>query len=43
MEGQFLGEFEISRDKGIDLSDQVPGMYLIVLDSGQSQLLLVDH
>lgn len=43
MEGQFLGEFEISRDKGIDLSGQVPGMYLIVLDSGQSQLLLVDH
>ncbi|MDG1756574.1 MAG: S8 family serine peptidase [Bacteroidia bacterium] len=43
IEGRFMGEFEISSDKGIDLSGYVPGMYLIVLNSGQSHFLVVNH
>ena len=43
IDGQLIGKFEIGRNKGIDVSAFISGMYLIVLDNGQSHLLIVDH
>ncbi|MDG1719747.1 MAG: S8 family serine peptidase, partial [Bacteroidia bacterium] len=43
VDGKFIGEFEIGVNKGINISGYVSGMYLIVLDNGQSHLLVVNH
>lgn len=43
IDGQLIGKFEIGRNKGIDVSAFISGMYQIVFDNGQSHLLIVDH
>jgi subtilisin family serine protease len=43
MAGRLIGEFEVSGNKGIDLTGYVSGLYILVTNDGESHLLVIDN